>query len=289
MGLCPPKRRRTCCVPFLEAIVAIVAIAGLTAGPVGAQSTDHIRRDTGDGIPVSMFGTYIAEGELLVYPFFEYYRDSDAEYKPSELGYTDNRDYFGRYRASEGLIFMGYGISDRLAVEFEAAMITAQQDKDPVDDSDFPQRLEQSGLGDVEMQFRYLWRQETAERGGLFSYFETVFPLQKQKKLIGTPDWEFKFGTGYIRSHTWGTMIFRGSVAYAEGPEIGEYALEYVRRVSEKVNVYVGVEGSEDEVELIGDLQLSVTPDFVLKLNSAYGVTKKATDWAPEVGLLFRF
>jgi hypothetical protein len=276
-------------VPFLEAIVAIVAIAGLTAGPVGAQSTDHIRRDTGDGIPVSMFGTYIAEGELLVYPFFEYYRDSDAEYKPSELGYTDNRDYFGRYRASEGLIFMGYGISDRLAVEFEAAMITAQQDKDPVDDSDFPQRLEQSGLGDVEMQFRYLWRQETAERGGLFSYFETVFPLQKQKKLIGTPDWEFKFGTGYIRSHTWGTMIFRGSVAYAEGPEIGEYALEYVRRVSEKVNVYVGVEGSEDEVELIGDLQLSVTPDFVLKLNSAYGVTKKATDWAPEVGLLFRF
>jgi hypothetical protein len=276
-------------VPFLEAIVAIVAIAGLTAGPVGAQSTDHIRRDTGDGIPVSMFGTYIAEGELLVYPFFEYYRDSDAEYKPSELGYTDNRDYFGRYRASEGLIFMGYGISDRLAVEFEAAVITAQQDKDPVDDSDFPQRLEQSGLGDVEMQFRYLWRQETAERGGLFSYFETVFPLQKQKKLIGTPDWEFKFGTGYIRSHTWGTMIFRGSVAYAEGPEIGEYALEYVRRVSEKVNVYVGVEGSEDEVELIGDLQLSVTPDFVLKLNSAYGVTKKATDWAPEVGLLFRF
>ena len=174
-------------------------------------------------------------------------------------------------------------------MEFEAAVITARQEKDPTDATDFPQELEQSGLGDVEMQFRYRWRQETAERGGLFSYFETVFPFQKQKKLIGTPDWEFKFGTGYIRSHTWGTTIIRGSVAYATGFEIGEYAVEYVRRLSRKVNIYAGIEGSEDEVEFIGDIQLSLTPGLVLKFNNAYGVTKKATDWAPEIGLIFRF
>jgi hypothetical protein len=236
-----------------------------------------------------MFGTYIEEGELLIYPFFEYYVDSDAEYQPSELGYTDDKDYFGRYRASEGLIFVGYGVSDRLALEFEAAVITARQDKDPLDPSDFPQQLEQSGLGDVEMQFRYLWRQETAERGGLFSYFETVFPLQKQKKLIGTPDWEFKLGYGYIRSHTWGTMTVRASVAHAEGFEIGEYAVEFVRRFSDRVSLYAGMEGSEDEIELIGDIQLSLMPGLVFKFNSGFGATKKATDWAPEVGVLFRF
>ncbi len=288
MGSCPPKPWRTL-TSFVEAIAPVAAMAALLVAPASAQNTDHIRRDTGDGIPVSMFGTYIEEGELIVYPFFEYYMDSDAEYQPSELGYTDKKDYFGRYRASEGLIFVGYGVSDRLALEFEAAVITAQQDKDPLDPSDFPQQLEQSGLGDVEMQFRYLWRQETAERGGLFSYFETVFPIQKQKKLIGTPDWEFKFGTGYIRSHPWGTLTVRGSVAHAEGFEIGEYAVEFVRRVSDKVNLYAGMEGSEDEIELIGDIQLSLMPGLVFKFNSGFGVTKKATDWAPEVGLIFRF
>ena len=77
MGSCPPKPQRTR-MPFLEAIAACVAVGALLAAPVSAQTTDHIRRDTGDGIPVSMFGTYIEEGELLIYPFFEYYRDSDT-------------------------------------------------------------------------------------------------------------------------------------------------------------------------------------------------------------------
>ena len=280
-----PRRAGSACI----GAALITLVMSMTVSDANAQTPDHIRRDTGDGIPVSMFGTFIEEDELLVYPFFEYYRDSDAEYKPSELGFTGNTDYFGRYRASEGLIFVGYGVSDRLALEFEAAVITARQEKDPSDPTDFPEVLEQSGLGDVEMQLRYQWRRETAESSGLFSYFETVFPIQQEKELIGTPDWEFKLGTGYLRSHTWGTIVLRGSVAYATGPEIGEYAVEYIRRVSERVSFYAGVEGTEDEVELISDLQLSLMPGLVLKLNSAFGVTKKATDWSPEVGLLFRF
>jgi hypothetical protein len=236
-----------------------------------------------------MFGTYIREGELLVYPFFEYYWDQDAEYKPSELGYTNRVDYFGKYRAKEGLLFVGYGISDRLALELEAAVITARQEKSPSDPSDFPPVLEQSGLGDVEGQVRYMWQPQTADRGGVFSYFETVFPIQRKKKLIGTPTWEFKLGTGYVRSHPWGTLTFRAAIAYSDALEVGEYAVEYERRLTDRVHVYAGAEGTDDEVELIGDLQLSLLPSVVLRLNSALGVTKKATDWAPEVGVLFRF
>ena len=29
--------------------------------------------DRGTGIPMSIFGTYVRDGELLVYPFYEYY------------------------------------------------------------------------------------------------------------------------------------------------------------------------------------------------------------------------
>ncbi len=84
-------------------------------------------RDRGTGIATSMFGTYVRPGELLVYPFVEYYRDHDAEYSPQELGYELDQDFRGEYRAIEGLIFLGYGFTDRFAMELEAAVIDATQ------------------------------------------------------------------------------------------------------------------------------------------------------------------
>ncbi len=242
-------------------------------------------------MPASQFATFIEPGDFVVYPFYEYYRDKDAEYKPSELGYVGETDYFGRSRAHEGLLFLGYGVSSRFVLEFEVAVITARQEKAGNDTSNFPAAgLEESGLGDVEAQLRYRWREET--RGGpeIYSYFETVFPLQKDRVLIGTSVWELKYGMGLARSSSWGTTILRGGVAWADGKaELGEYALEYVRGVSDRLRVYAGVEGSEDEIALITEGQVFLTPAIKLKLNSAFGLTKKAAGWAPEVGVMFVF
>lgn len=260
--------------------------------PAHAQREINRLRDRGTGVPTSMFGTYIDSGELIIYPFFEYYRDADAEYSPDEFGHLIDADHRGRYRASEGLIFLGYGISERLAVELEAAVISARLEKAPDDTSTMPAVIEESGLGDVESQLRWRWNRETDRRPELFSYFETVFPLQKNRQLIGTSDWEFKFGTGVVRGFRFGTMTFRAAVEY-DGEEgkaaLGEYALEYLRRLSPRLQVFAGVEGTEDEVEGITDLQWGLTPTVVLKLNNAFGLTSKATDWAPEVGVMFRF
>jgi hypothetical protein len=152
-----------------------------------------------------------------------------------------------------------------------------------------PARIEESGLGDVEGQLRWRWNGETERRPELFSYFETVFPLQKGKRLIGTQAWEFKLGTGVVRGFGWGTTTVRVAVEY-DGEDgsaaLGEYAFEYLRRVSTRVRLFSAIEGSEDEVELIAEAQLFLRPDIVLKLNNAFGVTSKATDWAPEVGIL---
>ncbi|MGE5860715.1 MAG: hypothetical protein ACM34J_09190, partial [Ignavibacteria bacterium] len=41
-----------------------------------AQELPEYLKDRGPGIPTSMFGTYIKKGELLLYPFFEYYYDN---------------------------------------------------------------------------------------------------------------------------------------------------------------------------------------------------------------------
>ncbi|HEU4364810.1 MAG TPA: hypothetical protein VFT13_05025 [Candidatus Krumholzibacteria bacterium] len=239
-----------------------------------------------------MFGTYIRKHELLIYPFFEYYLDDDLEYKPEELGYGLDEDFRGKYRATETLIFLGYGITDWLAVEFEAALhIDASLEKAPEDASGTPAKIEEDGTGDVEGQLRARLMRETESRPELFTYFEAVSPQQEDKVLIGTPDWEFKLGVGVIRGYSWGTMTLRLAGEYSveeDKGELGEYAVEYLNRLSPQWRVYLGVEGNQDEVELIPEVQWHIKTDRIMvKLNSAIGVTSKATDWAPEVGILF--
>lgn len=269
------------------------------AAPLAAQQPSGepaYLRDRGPGIRTSLLGTYVRQGEFLVYPFFEWYADNNLEYKPSELGYgAANTDYRGRYRASEGILFLSYGISNSVAIEFEAAVITAELETAANDTSSGkPAKVSESGLGDVEGQIRWRFQRETETRPELFTYFETVFPLQKDKHIIGTQSWEYAFGVGLVRGYRWGTMTFRLSGEYipAEKPQFdaGEYAIEYLRRLSPAWRIAAAIEGVQvDEITLIGEAQWSPSRHVMFKFNSAFGVTPNATDIAPEVGVLFSF
>jgi hypothetical protein len=283
--------------------IALVLLTVLTApseafaqGAAGAQGgpppPDRLR-DRGEGVATSMFGTYIRRGELLLYPFFEHYRDKDFEYTPSELGAVGDEDYRGRYRANEGLVFVAYGITDDLAVEIEAAIIEASLDKSPADRSAIPMRIEESGFGDVEGQIRWRTRRETDRRPEIFSFAEVVVPHHAERALIGTPGWELKLGAGVVRGFGWGTLTVRGAIEYDEAStshfDSGEYAVEYLRRLSRSWRVYAGIEGAQDEVSLIGELQWHLASNVFVKINNGVGLTSKATDWAPEVGVVFSF
>jgi hypothetical protein len=84
----------------------------------------------------------------------------------------------------------------------------------------------------------------------------------------------------------------RGAVEYdgAEGSAgLGEFAVEYLKRISPGLRLFGAVEGTGDEIELITEAQWFLRPDLVFKLNNALGLTSKATDWAPEIGLMFSF
>lgn len=261
-----------------------------SSGPDVDQLPTHLK-DRGTGVPTSMFGTYVNKGEVLIYPFFEYYRDNDMEYSPQELGFTLDQDFRGRYRASEGLIFLGYGLSENISVEVEVAVIDATLHKSSKDPTDLPDKISESGLGDVQTQLNWSWLRETEKRPEFFSYFEVVFPSTDEFSLIGTTDWEFKAGTGLIRGFEWGTTTFRAAMEYdgAENKaEVGEIALDYLKRLSQSWRVYAGVEGVQDEWELITEAQWHISGNAFVKLNSAFGITSKATDWAPEVGVMFR-
>ena len=277
---------------LLVIAIVFVILYTNTSAVFGQNDLPYFLRDRGTGVTSSMFGTYINKGEFLFYPYYEFYYDQDAEYKPLELGYGLDRDFRGRYRAHEGLIFLGYGLTEKLAFELEAAVITAKQYKSENDTSSMPEKLEESGLGDVESQLRWRWSEETTRRPEFFSYFETVFPLQKSKKIIGTQYWEFVLGSGVTKGFQWGTLTMRLAAEFSGEEnkiESGEYAIEYLKRVSRFFKFFIALEGTEDEVELITDLQLHVFEKAFIRINNAFGLTSKATDYAPEFGILFHF
>jgi len=95
-----------------------------------------------------------------------------------------------------------------------------------------------------------------------------------------------------VKGHSWGTLTPRLSIAYDGGDEeveFSEYALEYLKRLSEKWRVVATIEGESDEVSLIGEAQYFISPHAFLKLNSGFGLTEKSPDIAPEVGVMFTF
>lgn len=268
------------------------AQSGATAAPPSSEGPPY-RQDRGPGVATSMFGTYVRGGELLVYPFVEHYRDRNYEYKPAEFGLVGDTDVRGRYRASEALFFLAYGLADDLAVEIEGAVIRASLEKAAADRSALPAKVSESGIGDIEGQLRWRWKRETATGPEAFSYFEAVSPRNADKLLIGTSGWELKLGTGVSRGYRWGTLTARAAVEYATSSssrwDLGEYAVEYLRRLSPRWRIYAGVEGTQDEVSAIGELQWFVRPNVFVKVNSGVGLTSKATDWAPEIGVVFAF
>ena len=237
-----------------------------------------------------MFGTYVRRGEWLLYPFFEYYRDSDLEYAPSEFGIPDDTDYRGRYRASEGLFFIGYGITDDLAVEFEIATISASFEKSSADLSSVPR----------ESRIR-AWRHRRAGAlavaSGNGATTRTIQlrgnrrPSSSRSAADGHP------GLGDQGGHRCDARVRLGHVDRTRGIgydsastsalDLGEYAIEYLKRLSPRWRAYVGIEGASDEVSLITEAQWHVSRRVFVRLNNALGLTSKATDWAREIGIVF--
>ncbi|MGH7535088.1 MAG: hypothetical protein ACREMG_05835, partial [Gemmatimonadales bacterium] len=112
----------------VETLQAWPALAvGLALFPQAGRAQDPAvpayLRDRGEGVSSSLAGIYIRKGEFLIHPYFTYTRDNNREYQPDEFGVGPDVDFRGRFRGEAGEIFIGYGVSDWLAVELEAAYL----------------------------------------------------------------------------------------------------------------------------------------------------------------------
>ena len=277
-------------------LVAIVFTGGAELGRAEEpRGLPAYLADRGDAIPTSLLGTYIREKEFLFYPFYEYSLTKKFEYAPRELGLTGTQEFRdGKLVEREAIVFLAYAFNDSLAFEFESALYgSVDFTKSPNDTTNVPNHIRESGLGDTETNIRWRYSRETTSRPEITYFFKTVFPFQKSKRLLGTQHWEFEPGVVLTKGYPFGTLSFKLSAAYDTGDrklELSEWAVDYLKRLSPNWRVALSLEGNQlDQVSLIGELQYTLGKNAVLKLNSGFGVTKKAPNFAPEIGVLFRF
>jgi hypothetical protein len=279
--------------------VACLLAAALTSGATLCRAGEPrdlppYLSDRGDGIPTSLLGTYVREKEFLFYPFYEYTRFENFEYKPSEFGFTGEEEFLGKLVEREALLFLAYAFNDSLAIEFESALhVSADFTKAPEDTSSLPATIQESGVGDTETNIRWRYLKETESRPEVTFFMKTVFPLQRDKKLIGTQVWEFAPGVVVTKGYSFGMLAGRLAAGYDTGEhkaKFDEWAIDYVKRLNSNWRVALSLEGAQlDEVSLIGELQYTLGKNAVLKLNTGIGVTEKAPTFAPEIGVMFRF
>jgi hypothetical protein len=255
------------------------------------QDLPYYLQDRGSGMSTSLFGTYVREGELLVYPFYEYEKTSSEEYHGSELGFTGNEDFLGELTTHEFDLYLGYGLTDRIALELEGQLYTtATFHKAPEDLSAVPDEIKESGVGEIESQLRYRWTKESERRPEFFSFLEIAYPFQKNDVLIGVQDWQGELGFGAIKGFRWGTLSARMSLAYEDtNLQGGEFALEYLKRLSPRWRVVLALEGEGEDLSFISEAQWFFSRTAYLKLNSGFGLSEKVPDIAPEVGIMMRF
>lgn len=240
-----------------------------------------------------MFGTYIRKGDFIVYPYWEYYLDNDREYTPAELGFGLERDFRGRYRESEYLFFLAYGLTDSIAVQTELAGATASLVKAAADPSRLPARIEESGLTSFETQLRWRWTKETERRPEIWGYADVVYPINRKKVLLGSDGFDIEVGTGVTRGFAWGTMTARAAVLYESASStrwgLGEYGVEYLKRVSPAWRLFAALQGHGNEVTAITEAQWHLTRHVFIRFNQEIGLTSRANDWEPQLGVLFTF
>ena len=95
-----------------------------------------------------------------------------------------------------------------------------------------------------------------------------------------------------IKGFRLGTFTARAAASYSGSDKkviLGELDLEYLKQISKAWRGVLSIEGAQDEWALVGEAQWHVSPHAFLKLNNGIGLTSKAPDWAPEVGVVFSF
>ncbi|MEO8577225.1 MAG: hypothetical protein ABI556_11015, partial [Gemmatimonadales bacterium] len=247
-----------------------------------------------------MFVVRLSEGTGIAIGSFERGENRRFQYNPDEFGFPDTgRDFNGRLRSAEGVLFLGYGITRSIAVAFEAAIAAETFRKASNDASGLPARLHESGLGDVQAEVDVRLFGQGILRPGGFLVTEVVFPHSKNRRLIGSPGLLIRPALGAYKNVGRAIILARlaGEYDSDSGTQLdwGEWGLEVGVAAMKSLRLAAGFEGTVggannfDEVSLVTDLQWMASGTFGFRAQSGTGFTEHSRGFSPEVGLMIRF
>ena len=64
--------------------------------------------------------------------------------------------------------------------------------------------------------------------------------------------------------------------------DLGEYAVEFYKRLSKRFCVYTGIEESQDKLESIAEIQSWLSDTVRFKINNSFGLTSKVWSMTPS-------
>jgi hypothetical protein len=274
--------------------LAMLGVVETKKPAVAEELAGNLLRDRDNGATTSLLGSFVRKGEWMAYTFYEFERDSTAGYTGEDLGFEGDEEYVGQSTEHQAIMLLAWGVTPDLAIEFEAAFYQrATLERDPDDDTTgMPDRFSESRYGALEAQLHWRIATETEHRPEFFANLEVGPPDAGDMVLLGNSDWEAEAGLGAIKALPWGTMAVRASVAYDAGDgeiEMGEYAIEYCRRLTPSCRIAAALIGEPDELSLLSEVQWRFRENAFTRINVALGVTDEAPDFGGQFGAVFSF
>jgi hypothetical protein len=245
-----------------------------------------------------MRGIWVRRGEWVGAVSLARLENTGYQYSASELGAVvqPDPDYLGELEFSGGDLYLGYGLTESLALGFQASSGRATFRTAADDVSPLPAEIRETGLGELRTELTWRFLEERGRRPELFLFAAVAVPHDSDKVLLGTPDWRLLPGIGLFRAFSWGTLAARGALEYDAGSEseadFGEWSLEAQRRTSRAWWVSAGVGGqigganNLDEAWLLADLVWRPTPRLAVRFHNRVGVTDQSSGWSPAVGIV---
>ena len=266
-------------------IAAVCAVHIATSTGAFAQEPFDRSRDRGEGLPLSMFGTYIRSGQLVVMPVLRKCTATTTSVRSGELGSRARPSCAGASTRTN-VSCSSLRVLENIAAEFEIAGISASLDKSPLDDSALPPRLEHRALA-TSRAAPLAMEEGIRHAAGAVQLLRDRVSRAAVEALIGTPDWELKFGFGLTRGLRWGTISARRSLGMPTAPGSWESTRSSAEARVEPAAALRRSRRQRGRARADHGSQILLTTRIVLKLNNSFGLTSKATDWAPEIGVMF--
>ena len=210
----------------------------------------------------------------------------------------DETDFLGKYESSGGILFLGYGISESVALGLKVTGGTTKLTKASGDLSAMPAEMKESGIDKIEPELTWRFLSESVNRPELYAFVSAQIPHNRDNNLVGTQDWVVLPGIGLNRGFSWATLSARMNFEYDAASEstidFGKWTVLGQRRFSDAWWLSAGLEGQVgggnnfDEAWQNTTVMWSATPHVAVRFDSRIGLTEQTKGWTGEIGIVVR-